>query len=75
MTKFKMEIGKALDDQSWWPRLKPEEKLKAIKICREMSIDEACATGGIQNDPETKDEFVIDLSIPKRKMREGHTIQ
>lgn len=63
-----MELGKGLSDQSWWPRLKPEVKLKAIKICREMTIDEAWATGGFQKNPETKGEFVIDLSIPKRNM-------
>ena len=68
MTKFKVDLEKDLYQQSWWKRLKPEVKLKAIKLWEETTVDEAYANGSLINDPKDDYEFVVDLSIPKRSM-------
>ena len=60
MPKFKVELDKGFYDQPFWNLMKPEVKLKAIKVWEgtDKKVDELIATG----------EVVIDPSIPKRNM-------
>ena len=59
-TKFRVNIDKPIQEQSYWHRLKPEAKLMATeswKACGE-EVDKLVATG----------EVVIDPTIHKRDM-------
>jgi len=60
MSKFKVDLNKGLYQQSWWNLLKPEVKLKAIKVWEnyDEKVDELITTG----------EVVIDPTIPKRNI-------
>ena len=60
MRKFKVDLNKGLYEQPYWDLLKPDAKLKAIKLWKETDkkVDELIAAG----------EVVIDPTIPKRNM-------
>ena len=72
MPKFKIDLNKGLYDQSYWNLLKPEIKLKAIKLWEETDkkVDELIATGEVVIDP-TVPKRNVNIIIPYEQLTEG----